>query len=102
MKLILGMMILVTVACSDRREWSEQKYDPVCVTKEEKRELADFIIKCAEAANPKSDEEGEDLVSQCELTGARTLCPVEKVCRTNVDPGGFASLPNYGSWTKCP
>lgn len=36
---------------------------------------ADFIIKCAEAANPKSDEEGEDLVSQCEKTSEELFCP---------------------------
>ena len=35
---------------------------------------AEFILKCAEAANPKSDEEGEDLVSQCEQTSERLYC----------------------------
>jgi hypothetical protein len=33
-----------------------------------------FVIACATAANPKSDEEGEDLVRQCELTATNLHC----------------------------
>lgn len=32
------------------------------------------IIACAEAANPKSDEEGEDLVAECRRTMRDSLC----------------------------
>jgi hypothetical protein len=32
------------------------------------------IIACAEAANPKSDEEGEDLVAECARTMRGSLC----------------------------
>ena len=35
---------------------------------------AKFIIDCAKAANPMSDEEGEDLVRQCEETSAHLFC----------------------------
>lgn len=53
-----------------------------CQTTESRERLAKFIIDCSAAANPKSDEEGEDLVAQCELTGTKTLCPVVSLCRT--------------------
>ena len=35
---------------------------------------AEFIINCAKAANPMSDEEGEDLVLQCERTSRHLFC----------------------------
>ena len=35
---------------------------------------AKFIINCAKAANPMSDEEGEDLVKQCEKTSVNLFC----------------------------
>ena len=35
---------------------------------------AKFIIDCAKAANPMSDEEGEDLVLQCERTSNALFC----------------------------
>ena len=35
---------------------------------------AEFIINCAKAANPMSDEEGEDLVIQCERTSHNLFC----------------------------
>jgi hypothetical protein len=40
--------------------------------------LVSFILTCAKNANPLSDEEGEDLVLQCEHTGKRVVCPQKK------------------------
>src|SRR5210317_1198827 len=37
-------------------------------------EVMEFVVKCSEAANPKSDEEGEDLVAQCHKTGKAFGC----------------------------
>jgi len=45
-----------------------------CKWKCDKERQANFILKCAEAANPKSDEEGEDLVIQCEKTSRNLFC----------------------------
>lgn len=53
---------------------------PSCSSTADRQALADFIISCSTAANPLSDEEGEDLVAQCEQTGIRTLCPTVKHC----------------------
>ncbi len=42
-----------------------------------KEKQAQFIIDCAKAANPMSDEEGEDLVEQCEKTSHPLFCEKE-------------------------
>lgn len=42
-------------------------------------ERAKFIIDCAKAANPMSDEEGEDLILQCEKTSESLFCTEQKV-----------------------
>jgi len=39
---------------------------------------AKFIINCAKAANPMSDEEGEDLVKQCAITAENLFCEYTK------------------------
>lgn len=39
---------------------------------------AKFVIDCAKAANPMSDEEGEDLVLQCERTSNALFCEYVK------------------------
>ena len=44
-----------------------------CAPSESERATA-CMLSCAEAANPKSDEEGEDLVLQCEDSCRRLLC----------------------------
>jgi hypothetical protein len=67
---ILGIFCIYGFAagCSD------PSYDLVSrshVPEAKRPEMAAFIIECARAANPHSDEEGEDLVAQCERTGHR-------------------------------
>lgn len=47
--------------------------DNVCSAPESERAVA-CMIACAAAANPKSDEEGEDLVKQCDQSCTRLLC----------------------------
>lgn len=71
-----------------------------CVNKEDRAALAKFIIECSKAANPLSDEEGEDLVAQCERTGERTLCETTKMCR--VTYLGYTGMPyKYGDYYPC-
>ena len=55
---------------------------------------AAFIIDCATAANPMSDEEGEDLVYQCELT-ARSLFK-DAECVPFLESKSFG-----GGWRPC-
>ncbi len=41
--------------------------------------VVDCMVKCASAANPKSDEEGEDLVAQCDSSCTKMVCPLRAV-----------------------
>ena len=96
---LLVVLIFFIAGCSESvviERSSRQK----CMSMEEKRELASFIIKCSEAANPKSDEEGEDLVIQCERTGINTLCQTVDVCRTTIERS-FPRHSSPGDWGPC-
>jgi len=49
------------------------QYKMVC----DQESRAKFIIDCSKAANPMSDEEGEDLVKQCSWTSQDLFCTKE-------------------------
>jgi len=38
------------------------------------QQRADFILRCVEGANPKSDEEPEDWIRHCQYMAEQTLC----------------------------
>lgn len=99
MFMVFIMIALSNTGCSETRSIDRMTRKD-CVTDLHKKQLADFILKCAEAANPKSDEEGEDLVIQCERTGINTLCPATESCRDVIDKGGLQGYV-YGSWEPC-
>jgi len=73
MKMLLIVLLLGLMSC--------QKYELTRGSIEEcqRDKLAEFVLKCAEVANPMSDEEGEDLVQQCEWTGRSIFCKSIKV-----------------------
>lgn len=101
MKIIL-VLSLFLIGCTDTKlknydhkvtiSVSERHF---CNTPELQQRVLDFVVKCSEAANPKSDEEGEDLVAQCEKTAKTTICPIVTMC-----------LKQYGHkdsfWKECP
>lgn len=99
--ILIIFVMIANSGCSKESRYVDRMKRNQCVTMEQRRELASFIIKCSEAANPKSDEEGEDLVIQCERTGINTLCPAVEICREVVSPGGFAQHDRYGDWGDC-
>lgn len=71
MKLSIVVMTLVIVslaACPQPKR--EEYYAPTCDTDK----MASFIVDCAAAANPKADEEGEDLVIACTKTAVPIFC----------------------------
>lgn len=73
--IFFGGMLLALLACDKTPPRPLHHCDPT-----EGQRVADFVIKCAEAANPNSDEEGEDLVAQCQATGIKLLCPLVETC----------------------
>jgi hypothetical protein len=67
-RIILLTSAMLTTGCgSSDDKISEVQYD---MSIRGSTDAAEFIIRCAEAANPLSDEEGEDLVVQCERTAS--------------------------------
>lgn len=75
-----GIVAMFAIACGVER--NEHRRRPWCSGAEERAELQACIITLTEAGNPKSDEEGEDLVAQAEATCRRSSCPERWVtCR---------------------
>ena len=88
MKLLLLSVITITLlGCSDKPPHIVKVSVKRCTTDLDRERLSAFIIKCAEAANPLSDEEGEDLVYQCERTGENVICPFVTMCEDDSDVG---------------
>lgn len=75
---IAAVLAIVLSACAPEADRITFVSEPHCTEATDKAALSDFIVQCAKAANPLSDEEGEDLVAQCEHTGVRTVCPVHE------------------------
>lgn len=61
---------------------------------------AKFVVECAEAANPMSDEEGEDLVRQCEET-AKNIYSGRGTCRERFEVCPFTNGCYEHSWIAC-
>lgn len=96
------LLSLVLFGCSETRR-IERTYINMCDTKEQKVQLAKFIVDCAKAANPLSDEEGEALVAQCEKTGRRVVCNTIEKCRWLVSPSNRIIQPAYyTAYVECP
>ena len=71
MKIRFLALLLFLISCKEIMK----TFDTIKIcTKENSKDVSKFIIDCAFSANPKSDEEGEDLVKQCEETAKRILC----------------------------
>lgn len=77
MRKTLALFVLI-VGCNEA-DRVEIRHRPFCSTPEERKALAESIIACSKAANPMSDEEGEDLVAQCQASMAVSLCPERRV-----------------------
>ena len=76
-------LALTLLACAAACDGSASVYwRRECLIESAERR-AKFVLDCATAANPHSDEEGEDLVSQCESTAAALFCSsVPVACRS--------------------
>jgi hypothetical protein len=63
-----GGIAALVLACSPRIDTRRE-----CLPDTGERRAA-FVLECTAAGNPYSDEEGEDLVSQCEMTARSLFC----------------------------
>ncbi|ALM62114.1 hypothetical protein AXI64_gp122 [Vibrio phage qdvp001] len=75
-----GIILFLSGCNTSKDHWSLRS----STTLNGSSQAAEFIINCAEAANPLSDEEGEDLVSQCERTATK-IYGVEEFYAWNKD-----------------
>ncbi len=102
MKYISILLLLFLTGCSFSDDsYISTMYRHECSTDVQRKQLAKFIVDCAKAANPMSDEEGEDLVEQCERTGKSTICPSQIVCNYMTKPAGFMSSWRSTGYGEC-
>ncbi len=92
MKYTLILLTVLFVGCE--KVSFVERTTPYCLEEKDRDKLAKFVVDCSTAANPKSDEEGEDLVAQCEKMGVASICPMTKMCR--YEGRGWS-----GVWTTC-
>lgn len=72
MKTALIIALVLMAGCSDKTKVI-QKMEFYCES-DTKRERATFILMCLNNANPKSDEEPEDWIHQCEDMSNELYC----------------------------
>lgn len=73
MKHTILFLLVTLTGCGDHPRTPRLIYKPDC-SPQETEKLANWMLECIKRANPKSDEEPEDWILQCERTGKRTLC----------------------------
>ncbi len=84
--LIAAIFAICAILSSSRRETTYTHESHRRVGADFRDRAAAFIIQCASAANPHSDEEGEDLVRQCEQTATRLYGRLTSYCVVHI-PG---------------
>ena len=88
---VLGLFTANVCAASEEVHQISQ-IEPQCISKEDRVMFAQMLIQCSAASNTKSDEEGEDVVAQCEVSVRRALCPeMKRICLST----------EHGSETNC-
>ena len=76
MNKILIIVLLALAGCGQESNTVTYRTDTIC---QNPVEVMKSIVDCSKAANPLSDEEGEDLVRQCQITAERILCKQTEV-----------------------
>lgn len=71
--------MLVMVGCVDKPQYPQFRTSTVLDCNPVRDKLVLFVSDCVKSGNNMADEEMEDVIKQCEMTGKRTVCPeVEK------------------------
>jgi len=107
--MIIGMFFLFVYGCTLDKTPEEENnavlryahiaYRFYCATDEQRCCFAEVSVKCAEAANPKSDEEPEDWLPRCRDIAREGCCPLTKGVRYN-DSNGYEM--NWLPWSEVP
>jgi len=86
MKIVLIIALALLVGCKDETAINKQM-EFYCET-DTKKERASFILECLNNANPKSDEEPEDWIHECEDMSNELYCEERLYNVTRFKPGG--------------
>ncbi|HEX9642307.1 MAG TPA: hypothetical protein VGB13_13465 [Candidatus Krumholzibacteria bacterium] len=71
----MALSVIAALGCARESEHLEKRRQQWCVGESEREKLVECVVRVTTAGNPKSDEEGEDLVAQAEGTCKRLICP---------------------------
>jgi hypothetical protein len=82
MKQVLILSFIALIAGCDKGELRDVTRHKHHCTSETKTERSDFILQCIKNANPKSDEEPEDWIRDCQKMAEETHCPKVKMIIT--------------------
>ena len=84
LKLLLALAASLLVSCDSAEEQTLRRPE----TKEEREAVAAMVVKLCEAANPKSDEEPEDMIEQAQKTAYDIICQSRRY-RVTWESGGY-------------
>lgn len=71
--LLISVLLMMSCICAQD---PELHYKHEC-SPEQNEQIAAWVLKCIEVANPKADEEPEDWIYQCKRTAKQTLCNMQ-------------------------
>lgn len=107
---VATLLLTLTLGCEESGpEWGHVSMGPWCGA-DSQAKRAEFVVRCAEAANPKSDEEGEDLVKECAEQAEVIYCThrpfvhfggMEEWCHLTLNPKA-RRVCNYHQYWKAP
>jgi hypothetical protein len=83
-RVLIFILAVLTLSCEREVTYTRESSHKIGADFRER--AAAFILQCATAANPHSDEEGEDLVRQCEYTATRLYARTTYYCVVHI-PG---------------
>jgi hypothetical protein len=81
------ILLFSLTACGEDEYSTEMKEQAVC-DESSKSKRANFILSCIKNANPKSDEEPEDWIRECQYIAEQTYCELKTVKVTMYKPSG--------------
>ena len=81
------ILLFSLTACGEDEYSTEMKEKTVC-DESSKSKRANFILSCIKNANPKSDEEPEDWIKDCQYIAEETYCELKTVKVTRYKPSG--------------
>ena len=104
MKLLCSLIpiLFIMFACAKPQPPDSEnmriEYRRYCSTSEEQSCFGSHYVGCAEAANPKSDEEPEDWLPHCKRAARQACCPLVKGTAYKYDYGERYWIP----WSEVP